>query len=64
MAASSELPPSTLAGGKETPGLFMPLEEMPAPSETLKLLINVQLVFILFLGASWLCGQMCLLDII
>jgi hypothetical protein len=58
------LPPSTLAVGKETPGLFMPLEEMPAASETLKLLMNVQVVFILFLGASWLYGQMCLLDII
>ncbi|KAJ7726289.1 hypothetical protein B0H14DRAFT_3169598 [Mycena olivaceomarginata] len=53
-----ELPPSTLAGGKETPGLFMPLEEMPAPSETLKLLIHVQLVFILFLGASWLLERL------
>ncbi|KAF7330669.1 hypothetical protein MSAN_02452200 [Mycena sanguinolenta] len=44
-------PESTV--GEKTPELFLAPEDMPAPSCSLKFLVNAQLVLILFIALSW-----------
>jgi hypothetical protein len=50
----SRLPSQLLENEPDSPLLH---HEMLAPSATFKFIMNIQLTLILFLGASWLCGQ-------